>query len=132
DRASPTPRLMLDLNRCDVVAICAPESPQFRQRSQPRRYADKAHRSAALGAETPGIADRGFGFCSDHAPMKQHAAEGAMRNVNLVRHQLKSCIHRLGGIGFVKVMEISRRRCKICESRYRFDVDSHETKWRGV
>jgi hypothetical protein len=54
---------MLDLNRHDMVAISAAKSLQLRERSQPRRDADKAHRSAALGAGTPTFNDDGIRGC---------------------------------------------------------------------
>jgi len=44
---------MLDLNRHDMVAISTAKGFQLRQRSQSRRDAHKAHRSATLGAATP-------------------------------------------------------------------------------
>jgi len=54
---------MLDLNRHDMVAIIAVKSLQLRQRSQSRRDADKAHRSAALGARAPTFDDGGVRGC---------------------------------------------------------------------
>jgi hypothetical protein len=54
---------MLDLNRHDMVAISAAKGLQLRQRSQSRRDADKAHRSATLGAVTPTFNEGGIRGC---------------------------------------------------------------------